>query len=111
MVETKSLEALALRVLERNAQRNAERNGLLITVSDTPKRCNDSETPERIIEATFTPATSRAPEQPIAPSFPDCPVCGQNRYWLARGMVLCGSKTCGSAERFRLLALDYRVVN
>src|SRR5690242_8224162 len=44
--------------------------------------------PERIIEATFTPAI--APTYNAA-EFPPCPVCGHVRYWLASGgRVLCG---------------------
>jgi hypothetical protein len=111
VVETKSLKALAFKVLERNAARNAERNGLLITVSDTPKREDRDETPapERIIEAIFT--TAPTPTY-CAAAFPPCPVCGSVRYWLASGgRVLCGTKQCASALRFQLIALEFHAVN
>ena len=64
---------------------------------------------ERIIDATFTPASAPTCN---AAEFPSCPVCGQVRYWLASGgRVLCGTKTCASAQRFQLIALKFHAVN
>jgi hypothetical protein len=62
-----------------------------------------------IIDATFTPANVTTYN---AAEFPSCPVCGQVRYWLASGgRVLCGTKTCASAQRFQLIALEFHAVN
>jgi hypothetical protein len=64
---------------------------------------------ERIIEATFTPASTPTYS---AAEFPPCPACGQVRYWLASGgRVLCGTKQCASALRFQLIALEFHAVN
>jgi hypothetical protein len=64
---------------------------------------------EHIIEATFTPMSEPTSK---GADFPPCPVCGQIRYWLASGgRVLCGTKQCASAQRFRLLSLEFHRVN
>jgi hypothetical protein len=65
---------------------------------------------EHVIEATFRDATTTMPDQAISPEFPPCPVCGATRYWICRGMVLCGSKRCGSAARFVLTSIEFRAV-
>lgn len=65
--------------------------------------------PERIIEATFTPADASLYSRV---EFPPCPSCGQVRYWLAPGgRVLCGTKQCASALRFQIVTLEFRATN
>lgn len=68
------------------------------------------ETPERVIEATFREAPATIPDQAISSEFPPCPVCGAARYWISRGLVLCGSKRCGSAPRFVLTSIEFHAV-
>jgi hypothetical protein len=48
---------------------------------------------------------------PVSPEFPPCPKCGSTRYWISRGKVLCGSRTCYSAVRFILTKLEYHQVH
>jgi hypothetical protein len=67
-------------------------------------------TPEHVIEATFRDAPATISDQAISPEFPPCPVCGATRYWISRGLVLCGSKRCGSAARFVLTSIEFRAV-
>lgn len=111
MAETKSLKALAQRVLERNGDRNDARNGVLITVPEGETAVERSETPEpEAVEMVFL--YSGADGSGPAVEFPPCPVCGESRYWLASGgRVLCGSKRCASAQRFRLVALEFHAIS
>jgi hypothetical protein len=109
MIETRSLKALALKVLERDKARDAERDSPLNLVPDAPKERDSVGQPESIIEATFT--TAPTPTYSDA-EFPPCPVCGSVRYWLASGgRVLCGTKQCASALRFQLVTLEFHRVN
>jgi hypothetical protein len=67
------------------------------------------ETPERVIEATFSAATAQIREPPINPEFPACPDCKMARYWIApTGKVVCGK--CGET-RFLLTSIAYHAVN
>jgi hypothetical protein len=64
---------------------------------------------EHLIEATFRVATEGGSAQ-TGIQFPQCPVCGATRYWISRGLVLCGSKRCASAPRFVLTSLEFHAV-
>jgi len=80
-------------------------------------------TPDSVIMAMFRSATKvglpLAPVEyaesqaviPVSPEFPRCPKCGAARYWIARGMVMCGSRTCYSAVRFILTRIEYHTVH
>lgn len=81
-----------------------------------------AKTMDHVIEATFRSATkvgmpvaavehaARQSVTPVNPEFPPWPKCGAARYWISRGMVLCGSRTCYSAVRFVLTKIEYHPV-
>ena len=81
-------------------QRDAEPLGIL---------SRSIEMPDRVIEATFGPATARVREQPINPAFPPCPDCKTARYWITpSGKVVCSK--CGEVC-FLLTSITYHAVN
>jgi hypothetical protein len=108
-----NLKALAASIIEQRIQRDSTRDTCRDSARESvPSTSNERDAvgqPERIIEATFTTAPTPAYS---AAEFPPCPVCGSVRYWLAfGGRVLCGTKECKSAQRFQLIALEFRHVN
>ena len=89
----------------------------VLSVSDagvSSSKAADAEAPE-IIEAIFrSAAVTEAARQPSAlvdHQFPPCPECGSRRYWISRGKVMCGSKTCFSAVRFVLTSIQFHAIN
>ena len=67
-----------------------------------------------VIEATFRSAADIGrlePARVFEHQFPPCPECGASRYWISRGKVMCGSKTCYSAVRFILTNIEFHAVN
>lgn len=66
-----------------------------------------------VIEATFRPAADVSTHESVSPTntqFPPCPVYGATRYWISRGLVRCGSKSCYSAPRFVLVSIEFHPV-
>jgi hypothetical protein len=95
-----SLKALAQKINQRDSERDTCGTAAANTVP------NVSHAP-KAIEATFLYSRVNDGSGP-AVEFPPCPVCGESRYWLAPGgRVLCGSKRCAGAQRFRLIAIEY----
>jgi hypothetical protein len=117
-----SLKALADAVLERGARAGQGRDA-------TVEKCPTDESrggtavpagealemgAEHVIEATFRPAPDVARFESAAMldhQFPPCPECGTRRYWISRGKVMCGSRTCYSAVRFILTSIEYHPIN
>jgi len=73
-----------------------------------------AEASEHVIEATFRSTADEAARPASAlvdHQFPPCPECGASRYWISRGKVMCGSRTCYSAVRFILTSVEYHPIN
>jgi hypothetical protein len=67
------------------------------------------ETPEHVIEATFSAVTATGRDRANTAEFPACPDCKMARYWITPGgKVVCGK--CGQV-RFLLTNIAYHAVN
>jgi len=107
-----SLKALAQLVIQRDNERNNQRDA---ADKSCPNPDLENRTSGTVIEATLRP-TIPWPElltavKPQNPEFPTCPECHQARYWISpRGKVVCGSRKCAGAVRFLLTAIEFHQV-
>jgi hypothetical protein len=87
------------------------------SASETVRAPEVTKSTPTMVEATFRPTVELGEPQQgpkvirLNPQFPPCPKCGAVRYWISRGNVMCGSRTCYSAVRFILTSIEFYPVH